>query len=161
VVSVNQQSPGKQGWYHLGSYEMVKGRRVVFTLNNDEIPNGKYVMSDAGLLLLDRKRSPNVVVSSKEEEVTTSVPTNFEVYNNFPNPFNPETIVTFKLSELNRVNIIIYNQLGELIERHDLGEKTAGEHQFKWNAARLSSGPYFIKVESGANSAVIKSLLVK
>jgi uncharacterized lipoprotein YddW (UPF0748 family) len=161
VVSVNQQSPGKQGWYHLGSYEMVKGRRVVFTLNNDEIPNGKYVMSDAGLLLLDRKRSPNVVVSSKEEEVTTSVPTNFEVYNNFPNPFNPETIVTFKLSELNRVNIIIYNQLGELIERHDLGEMTAGEHQFKWNAARLSSGPYFIKVESGANSAVIKSLLVK
>jgi len=161
VVSVNQQSPGKQGWYHLGSYEMVKGRRVVFTLNNDEIPNGKYVMSDAGLLLLDRKRSPNVVVSSKEEEVTTSVPTNFEVYNNFPNPFNPETIVTFKLSELNRVNIIIYNQLGELIERHDLGEMTAGEHQFKWNAARLSSGAYFIKVESGANSAVIKSLLVK
>ena len=161
VVSVNQQSPGKQGWYHLGSYEMVKGRRVVFTLNNDEIPNGKYVMSDAGLLLLDRKRSPNVVVSSKEEEVTTSVPTNFEVYNNFPNPFNPETVVTFKLSQLNRVNIIIYNQLGELIERHDLGEMTAGEHQFKWNAARLSSGPYFIKVESGANSAVIKSLLVK
>lgn len=161
VVSVNQQSPGKQGWYHLGSYEMVKGRRVVFTLNNDEIPNGKYVMSDAGLLLLDRKRSPNVVVSSKEEEVTTSGPTNFEVYNNFPNPFNPETVVTFKLSELNRVNIIIYNQLGELIERHDLGEMTAGEHQFKWNATRLSSGPYFIKVESGANSAVIKSLLVK
>ncbi|MBP7543781.1 MAG: hypothetical protein KA747_09255, partial [Ignavibacteriaceae bacterium] len=59
------------------------------------------------------------------------------------------------------VNIIIYNQLGELIERHDLGEMTAGEHQFKWNATRLSSGPYFIKVESGANSAVIKSLLVK
>ncbi|MBK7866838.1 MAG: family 10 glycosylhydrolase [Ignavibacteriales bacterium] len=161
VVSVNQQSPGKQGWFHLGSYEMMKGKRTVFTLNNNGIPAGKYVMSDAGLLLIDRKKSPNVVVSSRENVVATTLPTKFEVSNNFPNPFNPETMVTFKLSEAGQVNIIIYNQLGELIEHRTLGELAVGEHQFRWNAERLPSGPYFIKVESGVNSVVLKTLLLK
>ncbi len=161
IVSVNQQSPGKQGWYHLGSYELSKGKKTVFTLNNDGIPNGKYVMSDAGLLLIDRKKSPDVVVSSSEEVASSIIPTKFEVFNNFPNPFNPETVVAFRLSEANQVKISIYNQLGELIEQIGLGELVAGEHQFKWNAERLPSGVYFIKLESGVNSVVLKTLLLK
>lgn len=161
IVSVNQQSPGKQGWYHLGSYELSKGKRTVFSLNNEAIPSSKYIMSDAGLLLIDRQKSPDVVVSSREEVVSSVVPSKFEVSNNFPNPFNPETMLTFRLSETNQVNIIIYNQLGELIEHIGLGELVVGEHQFKWNAERLSSGPYFIKVESGVNSVVLKTLLLK
>lgn len=161
VISVNQQSPGKQGWYHLGSYELSKGKKTVFTLNNEGIPAGKYVMSDAGLLLIDRKRSPDVVVTSQKENLVSSVPTRFRVSNNFPNPFNPETMVAFTLPEASWVNIIIYNQLGELIECISLGELAAGNHQFRWNAKGFPSGPYFIKVESGVNSAVIKTLLLK
>jgi len=161
VISVNQQSPGKQGWYHLGSYELSKGKKTVFTLNNEGIPAGKYVMSDAGLLLIDRKRSPDVVVTSQKENLVSSVPTRFKVSNNFPNPFNPETMVAFTLPEASWVNIIIYNQLGELIECISLGELAAGNHQFRWNAKGFPSGPYFIKVESGVNSAVIKTLLLK
>lgn len=161
VISVNQQSPGKQGWYHLGTYELSKGKKTVFTLNNEGIPAGKYVMSDAGLLLIDRKRSPDVVVTSQKENLVSSVPTRFKVSNNFPNPFNPETMVAFTLPEASWVNIIIYNQLGELIECISLGELAAGNHQFRWNAKGFPSGPYFIKVESGVNSAVIKTLLLK
>lgn len=161
VISVNQQSPGKQGWYHLGSYELSKGKKTVFTLNNEGIPAGKYVMSDAGLLLIDRKRSPDVVVTAQKENLVSSVPTRFKVSNNFPNPFNPETMVAFTLPEASWVNIIIYNQLGELIECISLGELAAGNHQFRWNAKGFPSGPYFIKVESGVNSAVIKTLLLK
>lgn len=161
VISVNQQSPGKQGWYHLGSYELSKGKKTVFTLNNEGIPAGKYVMSDAGLLLIDRKRSPDVVVTAQKENLVSSVPTRFRVSNNFPNPFNPETMVAFTLPEASWVNIIIYNQLGELIECISLGELAAGNHQFRWNAKGFPSGPYFIKVESGVNSAVIKTLLLK
>lgn len=161
IVSVNQQSPGKQGWYHLGSYELSQGKRRVFSLNNEAIPSGKYIMSDAGLLLIDRKKSPDIIVSSGKEVVSSVTPTKFEVFQNFPNPFNPETIVAFKLSEANQVNISIYNQLGELIKQIGLGELAAGEHQFKWNAERLPSGPYFIKVESGVNSVVLKTLLLK
>ncbi|GAB1441191.1 hypothetical protein MASR2M39_00250 [Ignavibacteriales bacterium] len=161
VISVNQQSPGKQGWYHLGTYELSKGKKTVFTLNNEGIPAGKYVMSDAGLLLIDRKRSPDVVVTAQKENLVSSVPTRFKVSNNFPNPFNPETMVAFTLPEASWVNIIIYNQLGELIECISLGELAAGNHQFRWNAKGFPSGPYFIKVESGVNSAVIKTLLLK
>lgn len=161
VISVNQQSPGKQGWYHLGSYELSKGKKTVFILNNEGIPAGKYVMSDAGLLLIDRKRSPDVVVTSQKENLVSSVPTRFKVSNNFPNPFNPETMVAFTLPEASWVNIIIYNQLGELIECISLGELAAGNHRFRWNAKGFPSGPYFIKVESGVNSAVIKTLLLK
>lgn len=130
-------------------------------MNNEAIPSGKYIMSDAGLLLIDRKKSPDIIVSSGKEVVSSVTPTKFEVFQNFPNPFNPETIVAFKLSEANQVNISIYNQLGELIKQIGLGELAAGEHQFKWNAERLPSGPYFIKVESGVNSVVLKTLLLK
>lgn len=161
LVSVNQQNPGKQGWYHLGSYEMEKGQRTVFSLSNEGIPSGKYIMSDAGLLLIDRKKSPEVIVSSRENTSVSVAPIKFEVDNNFPNPFNPETNVTFRLPETSSVNILIYNQLGELIEQFELGELIAGSHKFKWNAGRYPSGPYFIKVEYGSNSFVLKTLLLK
>jgi uncharacterized lipoprotein YddW (UPF0748 family) len=161
TIIVNQQSPGKQGWYHLGSFEFDQGNRKLFQLSNSDIPVGKFVMSDAGLALIDRKKSPDVIVTSTDEKDIVSLSDGFQIFNNYPNPFNPTTTITYKTNEVANANIYIYNQLGELVDSYDLGEVSPGLHTWVWNATNLSSGPYFIKVSAGNSTAVIKTLLLK
>lgn len=75
-------------------------------------------------------------------------PVNFELSQNFPNPFNPTTIIKFNLPENSSVKLEIFNVLGELIST--LADETldAGFHQFSFDAGNLSSGVYFYKISA-------------
>ncbi len=161
TIIVNQQNPGKQGWYHLGSFKLPHGYHKVIELGNEGAQVGKYVMSDAGMVMIDRKKSPDVVVTSIEKENITVVPESGLMVQNYPNPFNPVTTITYKTSETAVVKIFVYNQLGELVHSHFVGETLPGRHEWRWDASGFASGAYYIKIENGNSNGVIKTLLIK
>ena len=78
--------------------------------------------------------------------------TEFELLPNYPNPFNASTNVSFALPEKSKVNVVIYDVSGRLVEVLAQTEMTAGTHSLTWNA-EVSSGVYFCKVNFlGLNS---------
>lgn len=95
------------------------------------------------------------------------LPTKFDLYNNFPNPFNPSTIIKFDIPKDSQVRLEIFNLLGELVETIFNGDYKAGSYQTQWDAKHLSSGVYIYKLSvqysdnSGSNLAVKKMILMK
>ncbi|MBE0538591.1 MAG: T9SS type A sorting domain-containing protein [Ignavibacterium sp.] len=100
---------------------------------------------------------PNTPVGVDDQK-NTVIPNSIELYGNFPNPFNPSTTIKFAIPETGDVNIKIYNTVGEEIRNINLVNKNAGELNYTFNAANISSGVYFYKI-SLDNSATGKSYL--
>ena len=78
-----------------------------------------------------------------------STPTKFELRQNFPNPFNPTTIIRYEVPSSGKVFLTIYNIHGEKIDRPVSEEQLAGIYQITWNASNVSSGIYFYRLQAG------------
>lgn len=85
---------------------------------------------------------------------------------NFPNPFNPETIIEFSIKEDTEATLHIYNIRGQLVKALHTGAIRAGEHRLVWNGKddsgrEVASGVYFYRLKTDHYSQVKKMLLVK
>jgi photosystem II stability/assembly factor-like uncharacterized protein len=89
-----------------------------------------------------------------------SVPNDFRLEQNFPNPFNPSTTIRFSLPVWEYVNLKIYNSLGQMVETVS-GGLSAGVHQYIWNASQYPSGIYFYQLKAGTFTETKRMLLVK
>jgi len=83
--------------------------------------------------------------------------------NNYPNPFNPSTVISYQLPERNFITIKVYDILGREIATLVNEYKEAGNYsvEFSANKYQLSSGIYFYTLKAGKNFAVKKMMLVK
>jgi hypothetical protein len=96
------------------------------------------------------------------ERTNSGVPTVYELSQNFPNPFNPSTILQFDLPEPTVVALKIYNTLGqEVAALLDNMNYDAGRHTVTFNASRLSSGVYIYRLIAGRFVDTKKMLLLK
>ena len=98
-------------------------------------------------------------------EVNIGTPESFSLKQNYPNPFNPSTKIDFALPKDGNVSLTVYDNSGKMVSSLVNGFKTAGYYTINFNAAGLSSGIYFYKVEfkSGDQSfvKVLKMSLLK
>ena len=69
--------------------------------------------------------------------------------NNMPNPFKEYTLITFTLPQDERINIVVYNVLGERVDELANGYYQAGKYEVKFNANDLPAGLYFYKLNAG------------
>jgi PKD repeat protein len=81
--------------------------------------------------------------------VNNLAPVDYALYQNFPNPYNPVTTITYSLPIKAQVELVIYNALGESITRLINEEKKAGKYSVKFDATNLPSGIYFYKLQAG------------
>lgn len=86
---------------------------------------------------------------------------NYELYANYPNPFNPSTTISFSLKNPGYTKIQIYDMLGNHIRTIAEGEYAAGKHRMVFDATGLASGMYYYSVTSGEFTATKKMVLVK
>ncbi len=95
------------------------------------------------------------------------VPSTFELYQNFPNPFNPTTTIRYGLPREDRVTLSIYNLLGQEIVTLTKNElKAAGHHVAIWggrdqNARAVPSGLYVYRLQIGTFVSIKKMALIK
>jgi|GEM_PF-3393937 len=86
------------------------------------------------------------------------------VYNlcdNYPNPFNPSTVISYQLPKDSNVSLKIYNMLGQEIITLVKGNVEAGTHSVTFNASKLASGVYLYKLDAGCFSQIKKMILTK
>jgi flagellar hook assembly protein FlgD len=89
------------------------------------------------------------------------VPTKFNLVQNFPNPFNPETTIQFELPQVSPVKLEIFNILGQKIQTLINETMPAGYHQIawkgeNWRGERVSHGVYFYQLEAVGYFAIRK-----
>ena len=80
---------------------------------------------------------------------------------NYPNPFNPKTIISYQIPHPGIIKLQIFNIAGQLIETIVDEYQNEGKHSVIWNAENHSSGIYFYRIKSGSQTKAGKCLLVK
>ncbi|MCK9310298.1 MAG: C25 family cysteine peptidase, partial [Candidatus Cloacimonetes bacterium] len=85
---------------------------------------------------------------------------------NYPNPFNPSTTIQFSLKEKSQVNMDIYNISGQKVRSLVNSLMPSGTHNIHWNGQdnsgkAVSSGVYFVKMNSGKYTSTKKMILMK
>lgn len=86
------------------------------------------------------------------------IPLVTELRQNFPNPFNPSTLISFDIKEDETGILSIYNIKGQLIVTEEF---ETGRHNYAWNAGDQASGVYLYKLQTKHYSKIMKMLLVK
>jgi len=90
-----------------------------------------------------------------------AIPTQFRIYPNYPNPFNPVTKIGYDVPVKGTVEFTIYDILGREVE-HRLAEIEApGKYELEFDGTALSSGIYFCQMEAGEFKAAVKMVLIK
>jgi len=101
-----------------------------------------------------------------ENEITESTVQTYRLYNNYPNPFNPTTIIKYAVPKESFITINVYNMLGEEVKSLVSRSVTAGEYQVEWDGTdnsgrRVSSGLYLYRMDSGEHIYTRTMSLVK
>ena len=122
------------------SYQTTDGGGLV-----NQLPDGNGDNEITGDELL--VYSPQTTVTDiNTEQSNRSMPVRIELLGNYPNPFNPETTIQFRLQEASRIKVDIYNIAGRHIETLFNGRKSAGMQRLVWNAVNVSSGMYLYQI---------------
>ena len=95
-------------------------------------------------------------VSTIEEVAHT-----FALNANYPNPFNPSTVISFSLPTESNTRLVVYNVIGQEVATLLNGMQTAGEHSVTFNASNLPSGIYYYKLDAAGISQIQKMVLAR
>lgn len=133
-------------------------RDIVFT---DE--NHGWILCNDGVLF---HYNNSGVGGTSIEEINNITPTEFNLENNYPNPFNPSTTINYTIPKGENVRLEIYNSLGEIVNTLLDGYKDAGNHSIFWNGKdsngnSLSSGIYFYRLINSSNTISKKMIMLK
>lgn len=95
--------------------------------------------------------------------ISSSIPSEYNLYPNYPNPFNSETVIKFDIAgnKLNDVKIEVYDTSGRMISETFNERLKGGTYEITFNGSSLSSGTYFYRMTAGDFSQTKKMLLVK
>ena len=101
-----------------------------------------------------------------EPEGRDIVPVAYRLHQNFPNPFNPITQITYDLPNAADVTITIYNLMGQEIAKLINSKQDAGTHQIMWNGLdqfgrQVTSGVYFYRLQTADYVATRKMMFLK
>ncbi len=112
---------------------------------------------------LDQSAQYKLFVESGEFSTidSTELARQFELKQNFPNPFNPSTTIQFQLFEPTNVSLKVYDSLGRLIETIINQDLPPANHQFSFDASGLPSGVYFYRLSTPERQETRKMLLIK
>lgn len=157
-----QRSPDKINFIQIG---FVKGNGTssiahYYTFLDHELSTGRYYYR------LKQIDFDGAISYSPILEVDIVSPTKFELCQNFPNPFNPETTIQFSLPNDSQVTIDIYDIQGHWVRNLVNDSKSAGSYFITWdgkddNSRKLGSGVYFYTMRAGTTVITRKMILMK
>ncbi len=128
------------------------GGIMVYELSQDVLPNGRQPLLET---IAATMRGLTPVIQRPAAAGT------FVLYDNYPNPFNPSTIIRYQLPIISHMTLKVYDVLGRLVKTLVNGNETAGRHEVTFEAGRLPSGVYFYCLTAGSYISMKKMMLLK
>ena len=138
----------------------VNGTDQIVEMNEGQ---GSAVISINDVLIIDPEQwilmAAPVIVTSFNGDVTNI--TEYQLEQNFPNPFNPNTTIKYQIPEISFATIKVYDVLGNEVATLINEEKPAGSYTVEFDGRELSSGIYFYRMQSNNYSSIMKFILMK
>lgn len=131
------------------------GIQVSYTTGKDFKP-GKI---ETGIAIIAERPNKEVKQEAASNEVNSGE--SFFSLKNYPNPFNPETNISYTLKASGNVKITVYDRLGREVTVLVDAVQNEGEHIVTFNASNLPSGVYFYRVKTSDKIEVKKMVLAK
>jgi len=103
----------------------------------------------------------NMPGQSKEKTSSTNSNNGFKLNDNYPNPFNPSTVMSYQLAISGDVSLKVYDLVGKEVASLVNQIQNAGKYSVTFNASGLASGMYFYKLQANGFSQVKKMMLLK
>jgi hypothetical protein len=146
---------GPVGSWHKRSYDLsaYAGKSIYFAVN--------YYIKDAGAF---GTASDNVWIDHftlTGKGFGGVEPVSYKLFQNFPNPFNPTTDISFSIAGDSRVTINIYNTVGQQVKQLVNADYKKGTYTVNFDGTDLASGVYFYKINAGDFTEKKKMVLVK
>ncbi len=139
----------ESGTWRLAGEDCIKFEKRAFADSESTSPGGWGIIGMEDFPVADTL--PKFLVPSSQ----------FSVFNSSPNPFNPETALSYQLQAASNVELAIYDIAGREVAVLAEGFYPTGTHQAVWDASSMASGVYFARLQVGDEVATTKLLLVK
>ena len=163
----NTNLPGEVR-FAFASAKSTTGQGNLLMVEFEVLPNTEGKTSPLIIENVNLSNSRSITKTNGEVRV---IPSNFALLQNFPNPFNPDTWLPYKLASASPVSLNIYNAKGQHIRTIVLGSKQAGVYVTKGEAAywdgrdslgeKVASGVYFYALQAGEFTAMRKMVILK
>jgi len=145
---------GQGPWTPVDYIRFYKGSDTVNTSYTDYNYNSQLAFSKITLAY-----TPDLI-GLDEDQLNPAV-SDFHLYENYPNPFNPSTSIRFSLPVASQVSLKIYNISGQVMTTLVDQQLSQGNHKFQWQAINMPSGIYFYTLKSGSFMQTKRMLLLK
>jgi hypothetical protein len=169
-----QTSPDIMGQRYFSNGSPNGGNYLIVTDGPDHGESSPVVCADNSSIIFswqDDRRSEGwdiyaKIVSWNWNGVTSVIdegninPKDFSLSHNYPNPFNPSTIIEYSLPEYAIVTLTFYDMLGREIATLVNEEKAAGNYAFKFDADDLASGVYYYRIAIGNEFSETKKMVL-
>jgi len=145
------------------AYNVYRNGYIITSILEEEfldlnLVNGEYSYFVTAVYDIGESLPSNeIIVQIEATGIDELVAADFKMWN-YPNPFNPETTISFSINENEVGNLSIYNLKGQEIFKEKF---EAGDHQYNWNAKAFTSGIYFYKLKTDHSSQMKKMILLK
>jgi hypothetical protein len=133
-----------------------------FEMEEESQSNSQVVINVGGSnfgVVLDNISLKLPVTTVETPDIKT--PDKYHLAGNYPNPFNPNTVIKYQLPMSNTVELTIYNNLGQKIETLVNKYQRTGYYQVEWNATDYASGVYYYRLQAGEFHDVKKMILIR
>jgi len=152
VSIVVLDSIGQSSGYSFTDTDVTPGETYYYTVR---AVDNRGLLGDA--LLVETETTPSAI---DEEKVL--VPFETKLVGNYPNPFNPSTTIMFNLDKTAKVQINVYNILGQKVTEIANREYSMGQHRILWDASsNISSGVYFYEMRTDNYTQIKKMILMR
>jgi hypothetical protein len=121
---------------------------TLFVANNSQRSPVKVPLSGNGSL-------------TRVEQLGREIPTVFTLSQNYPNPSNPTTTISYAISTRSHVTLSVFNTLGQKVAELLNAEKEAGSYDVTFDAIGLASGVYLYRMQAGSFVQTRKLVVVK
>ncbi|MGD1005601.1 MAG: T9SS type A sorting domain-containing protein [Ignavibacteriaceae bacterium] len=113
------------------------------------------ILGDTSYYSINLAKKPDL------QPAAVQIPTEYKLFANYPNPFNPSTIIQYQLPTNGMVTVKVYDILGREVKTLVNDYKTAGNYSVNFDASRLASGIYFYQIRAGNFTSTKKMMYLK
>lgn len=151
--------------YNSGDYNAAKNILFAFLNQLNQFVTDGLISSAEAQPLIDYANqiidAINFSLPKTENDDSKQLPEDFVLNQNYPNPFNPSTTISYQLPVASHVSLKVYDLLGNEVVSLINEFKGAGSYSVNFDAAGLSSGTYFYRLNTGSFTETKKLLLMK
>jgi flagellar hook assembly protein FlgD len=119
-----------------------------------------------GTVYFDDLTVQKIGTTTSVRGTSSTLPSVYDLSNNYPNPFNPTTNIQFAVPQQGTITLAVYNVLGQRVKTLATGVYPPGHYMVTWDGKdesgrAVASGIYFSRLETGSIALVKKMLMMK